>query len=234
MLVGLMALAPRLARTLGRYPAALDSMLDARFQTQLGVNTGLFEQMSQEAAAAPDFEEAMNAVRRLHRDQMFRIGVQILSGRIDAQEAGRAHTALADGVIQALAPAAIAETRRLGGDIEGAVAVIALGKAGSGEMTAGSDLDLMTVYAAPPDVTSTIKDWAAGTWFGRFTQRLVAALSSHTAEGGMYEVDMRLRPGGSKGLVSVSLSGLEDYYASEADTWEFMARDPRPRGLGQR
>jgi glutamate-ammonia-ligase adenylyltransferase len=31
LVVGVMAFAPRLARTLGRYPAALDSMLDARF-----------------------------------------------------------------------------------------------------------------------------------------------------------------------------------------------------------
>ncbi|RZJ22409.1 MAG: glutamine-synthetase adenylyltransferase, partial [Brevundimonas sp.] len=59
--------------------------------------------------------------------------------------------------------------------------------------------------------------------YSRFTQRLIAALSAHTAEGGMYEVDMRLRPGAAKGPVSLRLSALRDYYAAEADTWEFMA-----------
>ena len=224
LVVGVMAFAPRLARTLGRYPAALDSVLDARFHTQLGVNTGLFEQMAEEAGAATDFEGAMNAVRRLHRDQMFRIGIQTLTGRIGPEPAGRAYTALADAVMDALAPAAMAEAVRQGGVLPGgAVAVVALGKAGSGEMTAGSDLDLMTVYDAPPEVVSGTKGWAAGVFYSRFTQRLIAALSAHTAEGGLYEVDMRLRPGAAKGPVSLRLSAVEDYYATEADTWEFMA-----------
>ncbi|CAN5204169.1 bifunctional [glutamine synthetase] adenylyltransferase/[glutamine synthetase]-adenylyl-L-tyrosine phosphorylase [soil metagenome] len=223
LIVGVMAFAPRLARTLGRYPAALDSMLDARFQIPVGPNTGLFAQMEAEAKAAGDFEGAMNAVRRLHREQAFRIGMQTLSGRIGPGAAGRGFTNLADAVIGVLADAALAETRRLGGAMPGAVAVIALGKAGSREMSAGSDLDLMTVYEAPADATSTDKSWTADMFNIRFTQRLIAALSANTAEGGLYEVDMRLRPSGSKGPVSVRLSALLDYYASEAATWEFMA-----------
>ncbi len=222
-IVGVMAFAPRLARTLGRYPAALDSMLDARFETELGVNTGLFDQMEREAAEAGDFEGAMNAVRRLHREQVFRIGMQTLSGRIGPQAAGRGFTNLADAVMRTLSAAALAETERLGGAMPGAVAVIALGKAGSGEMTAGSDLDLMTVYDAAPEAVSGTKGWAADVFYVRFTQRLISALSAHTGEGGLYEVDMRLRPSGSKGPVSVRLSGFDAYYGDEAATWEFMA-----------
>ncbi len=222
-IVGVMAFAPRLARTLGRYPAALDSMLDARFETELGVDTGLFDQMEREAAEAGDFEGAMNAVRRLHREQMFRIGMQTLSGRIGPQAAGRGFTNLANAAMRTLSAAALAETERLGGAMTGAVAVIALGKAGSGEMTAGSDLDLMTVYDAPPEAISEKKGWAADVFYVRFTQRLISALSAHTGEGGLYEVDMRLRPSGSKGPVSVRLSGFDAYYGQEAATWEFMA-----------
>ncbi|KPF74881.1 glutamate-ammonia-ligase adenylyltransferase [Brevundimonas sp. AAP58] len=222
-IIGVMAFAPRLARTLGRYPAALDSMLDARFETELGVNTGLFDQMAAEAGEAGDFEGAMNAVRRLHREQVFRIAMQCLSGRIRPQVAGQGFTNLADAVMRTLSAAALAETERLGGAMAGAVAVIALGKAGSGEMTAASDLDLMTVYDAPPEATSATKGWAADVFYVRFTQRLISALSAHTAEGGLYEVDMRLRPSGSKGPVAVRLSGLDGYYGSEAATWEFMA-----------
>ena len=224
MVLGVLAYAPRLARTLGRYPAALDSMLDSRFQTPLGANTGLFDQMAEEARTAPDFEAAMNAVRRLHRDQMFRIGIQTLTGRIEPDEAGRAHTALADAVIAALAPVATAEAVRQGGTLHGgSLAVVALGKAGSREMTAASDLDLMTVYEAPPEAATDAKGWAAGVFYSRLTQRLIAALSAHTAEGRLYEVDMRLRPGASKGPVSLRLSAVAEYYAQEADTWEFMA-----------
>jgi len=224
LVVGVMAFAPRLARTLGRYPAALDSMLDARFGRPIDEDSGLVDQLQAEAAAAADFESALNAARRVHREQMFRIGIHTLTGRAGPEAAGRAYTAVADAVMTALAPAAMGEAVRQGGPLPGgAAAVIALGKAGSGEMTASSDLDLMTVYDAPSEAVSDGKGWAPGVFYSRFTQRLIAALSAHTAEGGLYEVDMRLRPGAAKGPVSLRLSALEDYYASEADTWEFMA-----------
>lgn len=224
LVVGVMAFAPRLARTLGRYPAALDSMLDARFARVLDEDSGVVAQMLAEAGTSPDFEGAMNVVRRIHREQMFRVGVQTLTGRVEAAAAGRAYTALADAVMAALAPAALTEAVRQGGVLSGgAVAVVALGKAGSREMTASSDLDLMTVYDAPDDIVSEGKGWAAGVFYSRFTQRLIAALSAHTAEGGLYEVDMRLRPGAAKGPVSLRLSAVQDYYARDADTWEFMA-----------
>lgn len=223
LVVEVMAFAPRLARMLGRRPQALDGVLDARFLTDLDTDSGVVAQLLAEAAAASDFEEAMNVVRRQHREQVFRIGMHTITGRAGPEEAGRANTDLADACMRALAPAALKEAERLGGALDGAAAVVALGKAGSREMSAGSDLDLMTVYAAPPEAASAGRGWSAETFYGRFTQRFIAALSAHTAEGGLYEVDMRLRPTGSKGPVSVRLETLRAYYAEEADTWEFMA-----------
>ena len=224
MVVGVMAFAPRLARILGRQPQALDGVLDARFLIPLGEDTGVVDQLIAEAAEAEDFESTMNVVRRLHREQAFRIGMNVITGRTSAIQAGLTNTSLADGCMRALSPAALAEAERMGGRLAGGeVAVVALGKAGSREMTASSDLDLMTIYNAPADAMTDTKGWGAETFFGRFTQRLIAALSAHTAEGGLYEVDMRLRPTGSKGPVSVRLNTFIDYYAQEADTWEFMA-----------
>jgi len=102
--------------------------------------------------------------------------------------------------------------------------VVALGKCGSREMSAGSDLDLMTVYApARPDGASAGKGWTADVFYGRFTQRLIAALSTPTGEGELYEVDMQLRPSGTKGPVAVSMTAFEDYYEREAETWELLA-----------
>ncbi len=223
LIVGVMAHAPRLARTLGRYPGALDSVLDARFLRDIDEDSGILDQMKAEVRDAEDLEGAMNAVRRIHREQAFRIGMQTLTGRAGPEAAGRAFTALAEAALAALAAAALAETERVGGAFPGAVAVIALGKAGSREMSAASDLDLMTVYDAPVEASSAIKGWSGDVWGARFTQRLIAALSANTGEGGLYEVDMRLRPSGSKGPVSVRLAAFDAYYADEAATWEFMA-----------
>ncbi|KAG1667684.1 Bifunctional glutamine synthetase adenylyltransferase/adenylyl-removing enzyme [Nymphon striatum] len=43
------------------------------------------------------------------------------------------------------------------------------------------------------------------------------------AEGRLYEVDMRLRPSGSKGPVATAFSGFENYQMNDAWTWEHLA-----------
>jgi glutamate-ammonia-ligase adenylyltransferase len=224
LIVEVMAFAPRLASTLARRPGAIDAMLDAGFfspiQDDEDVRTGLLRAVRE----ADGFEAAMDAVRRVHREYAFRVGVQVMSGSASAEAAGRAFASLGDLCIQALAPAALAEVERVAGAFPGNVAVVALGKAGSREMSAGSDLDLMTLYRADePAAASEIKGWGAETFYGRFTQRLIAALSSQTGEGGLYEVDMQLRPSGTKGPVAVSFTAFEGYYVGEAETWEHLA-----------
>jgi glutamate-ammonia-ligase adenylyltransferase len=223
LVVGVMAYSPELARTLARRPAALDALLDGDFFLPIDA-AEVASGVADAVARTEGYEAALDAARRVHRDQAFRVGVQVLSGMARPEEAGEAFAALADACITTLAPVAMTETVRVGGHLAGGeVCVLALGKAGSREMTAGSDLDLMTVYRAPPEAVSDTRGWAADTWFARFTQRLVAALSAPTAEGELYEVDMRLRPSGTSGPVAVKLAAFETYYAKDADTWEFLA-----------
>jgi glutamate-ammonia-ligase adenylyltransferase len=227
LVVEVMAFAPQLAQTLARRPAALDALLDGAFFDPLDPDQerAAFEAVMAAAARedAP-FEAAMDAARRARREQAFRIGVQVISGTAGAEQAGAGFAGLADLCIEGLARAALSEIERTAGAFPGEVAVVALGKAGSREMTAGSDLDLMTLYrAAEPASASSIKGWAAEVFYGRFTQRLTAALSAPTGEGGLYEVDLKLRPTGSKGPVAVSFAAFERYHAGEAETWEHLA-----------
>jgi glutamate-ammonia-ligase adenylyltransferase len=223
LIVEVMAFAPRLADTLARRPAALDAMLDPAFFGDIDPDEDR-QALRAVVAGAGDFESAMDTVRRQHREQAFRVGVQVMSGSAGAEAAGRAFAGLADASIEALAPAALAEATRMGGAFDGQVAVVALGKCGSREMSAGSDLDLMTLHrAAAPDALSALKGWPAEVFYARFTQRLVAALSLPTSEGELYEVDMRLRPSGAKGPVAVAFPAFSAYYETEAETWEFMA-----------
>ncbi len=223
LIVQVMAFAPRLAQTLARRPAAIDAMLDPGFFDPIqGPEEA--DAMAMALRGVEGFEAAMDAVRRAHREQAFRVGVQVMSGTASAQTAGRAFADLADLCIEALAAAALAETERLGGAFDGEVAVVALGKCGSREMSAGSDLDLMTLYRSnDPAGMSAVKGWGAETFYVRFTQRLIAALSSQTGEGGLYEVDMQLRPSGTSGPVAVSFAAFENYYEREAETWELLA-----------
>lgn len=201
--VATLALAPRLATTLGRRPQLLEALLRP-------------DQVSP-PCAHPDlpFEEAIDLARRHVRDEAFLIGHDLLHGRVAAVDAGGAYSELADRTIAAMAGAAEAETVRRFGPVPGTWCVCALGKLGGRAMTAGSDLDLMVLYE-PTDYEG------ATAWFTRFTQRLITALSVETAEGRLYEVDMRLRPSGRAGPVAVRFSGFERYHREDAWTWEHM------------
>jgi len=220
LVVRIMALAPRFARTLARRPAALDALLDPGFFTPIEAPRDLAAAI----AAAATFEAAMDVARRAHRERGFRIGVQVLAGAASARQAGAAFADLADGLIEGLSRAALDEVERRAGAFPGETAVIALGKCGSREMTAASDLDLMTLYRpARSAAMSAAKGWRAETFYARFTQTLVTALAAPTAEGELYLVDLQLRPSGTKGPVAVSVAAFEAYYGGEAESWEFLA-----------
>jgi glutamate-ammonia-ligase adenylyltransferase len=92
-------------------------------------------------------------------------------------------------------------------------------------MTANSDLDLITVYDFDREALQSDgeRPLSPVPYYTRLTQRLISALSAPTAEGALYEVDMRLRPSGQKGPVATQLSGFADYQINEAWTWEHLA-----------
>ena len=157
---------------------------------------------------------------------MFHIGLNLLSGRLDPDRAGRAYSALAQGLIAALLKRVIeafaAEHGRIRG---GRVAIVALGKLGSREMTAASDLDLMLIYDFPADASESDgrKRLGPRLYYARLTQRLISALTAPTKAGRLYEVDMRLRPSGRQGPLATQFASFKLYQEDEAETWEHMA-----------
>ena len=79
--------------------------------------------------------------RRTVRAEEFRLCVAQMEGAIGVDEAGRARTALADAALAELLPRVLEDHARRYGTVRGGgVAVVLLGKAGSREMMAGSDL----------------------------------------------------------------------------------------------
>src|SRR5262249_494735 len=104
-------------------------------------------------------------------------------------------------------------------------AVLALGKLGGREMTAGSDLDLILVYdsAGEHPASDGSRPLTGFQYFARFTQRLISALTAQTNYGSLYHVDMRLRPTGRSGPVATQIDGFRAYHAEDAWTWEHMA-----------
>jgi glutamate-ammonia-ligase adenylyltransferase len=226
LIAAIMGSAPRLATHLARAPATLDALLDPDFLLALPTREALEHQFAAMLGASPRYEAVLDTARRFAHEQIFRVGVQVIEGIARPAAAGPAFTAIAETVICELLARSEAELAESHGHVKGgAFAIIAMGKLGAAEMTAGSDLDLIFVYDALPGTEQSDggKPLAVSHYYARLAQRLIAALTAPTAEGELYEVDMQLRPTGSQGPVAVSLEAFTRYHAAQSWTWERMA-----------
>ena len=222
----ILAASPRLAQTVGRRPRVIDALLDPAFFGDMLERNNLDAQLEWMLREATCYEEALDGARIFGQEQLFLIGVRILMDAISASQAGAAYAMLAGVIIRRMLDFSLRELERRHGKIPGGrVAVIAMGKLGGREMTAGSDLDLMLLYDHDRDAkwSDGPKPLAPTQYYARLTQRLITALSAPTGEGELYEVDFRLRPSGNSGPLATSLNAFRNYHADDAWTWEHMA-----------
>ncbi len=226
LMVNIMAAAPRLAEIIAERPHVFDGMLDPSLLVELPTRDYLGKRLKSFLSSARHYEEILDRLRIFAAEQRFLIGIRLLTGSIGGAQAGHAFTDLAGLVIDEALKAVIAEMEAAHGRIPGGrVALAGMGKLGSYELTAGSDVDLILLYEHDDDASESdgAKPLDPVRYFTRLTQRLMAALSAPTAEGVLYEVDMRLRPSGNKGPVATRLRSFARYQREEAWTWEHMA-----------
>ncbi|MBB5274212.1 glutamate-ammonia-ligase adenylyltransferase [Rhizobium rosettiformans] len=226
LMVNIMAAAPRLAEIIAERPHVFDGMLDPSLLVELPTRDYLGKRLKSFLSSARHYEEILDRLRIFAAEQRFLIGIRLLTGSIGGAQAGHAFTDLAGLVIDEALKAVIAEMEAAHGRIPGGrVALAGMGKLGSYELTAGSDVDLILLYEHDDDASESdgTKPLDPVRYFTRLTQRLMAALSAPTAEGVLYEVDMRLRPSGNKGPVATRLRSFARYQREEAWTWEHMA-----------
>ncbi|MDG6093893.1 bifunctional [glutamine synthetase] adenylyltransferase/[glutamine synthetase]-adenylyl-L-tyrosine phosphorylase [Acetobacter sp. AN02] len=225
---------PLLAAHLAESPSALEGLLQETMEDDTVPPAGrlrsLAERVRRLALEAQDTETLLHRLRPMVRAEEFRLSVARLEQRMDEDTAARERTALADAVITVLFRMVTREHRRRHGRLPGGgMAVVVLGKAGSREMMAGSDLDLMMIFDQPegadgePVLSDGGRALAPGQYYGRLAHSLVGALTAPDAEGPLYPVDMRLRPSGAAGPVAVSRSAFLRYHSGSAWTWERMA-----------
>jgi len=226
LIAAIMGSAPRLAQHLSHAPATLDALLDRGFLQELPTRAELDASLQEQIGRSGGYEHALDAARRFAREQMFRVGVQVIEGAARPDAAGPAFARIAECVIAALLDRTAQELGDGAGRMPGGeFVVVAMGKLGGAEMTAGSDLDLIFVYDAPPEVETSdgLRALPPILYYARLAQRLIAALTVPTSEGRLYDVDMQLRPTGNKGPVAVSLESFTRYHAAESWTWERLA-----------
>lgn len=253
LIAEVMGSAPRLAEWLCARPILLDSVLSRDFsdleiaddgdidpETAAVARSGLVrlyydrefgpDEMRAElgtvAAEARDLQDFMDLERRWAHDRVFRLGVHMLRGLIAPAEAGPPLSDIADSCLVALLPFVEREFAERHGRVDGGrVALLALGKLGSRELTVGSDLDLLFVYDHGPGCTGSDggKRLAPSHYYAQQCRRLLSAVTSPTADGKLYEVDMRLRPTGNSGPIATSFESFVQYQETDAWTWEHQA-----------
>ena len=229
-LVALVALilgaAPRLGAMLARQPQLMDGLIDPRFFGAMPDRKELSERLAATLSDADSYEEFLDRLRLFGQESLFLIGARILSGTVSAQHASTAFADVAEGIVQTVHQLVTKQFVEQYGRVRTQeTAILAMGKLGSREMTASSDLDLILIYDFDHDHPESdgARSLHGSQYFARFTQRLISAFTTRTNYGVLYDVDMRLRPSGRAGPVASRLDSFADYQDHEAWTWEHMA-----------
>jgi glutamate-ammonia-ligase adenylyltransferase len=229
-LVALVALilgaAPRLGDMLARQPQIMDGLIDPRFFGAMPDQKELSARLAATLKDAASYEDFLDRLRLFGQESLFLIGTRILSGTVSAQQASVAFADVAEGIVHTVHGLVTDQFAGQYGRIkEQETAILAMGRLGSREMTASSDLDLILLYdfdSENPDSDGE-RSLHGAQYFARLTQRLISAFTTRTNYGVLYDVDMRLRPSGRSGPLASRIDSFADYQEREAWTWEHMA-----------
>ena len=170
-----------------------------------------------ERAAVPDA-----APYRLRDGEMLKVALRELVQGISVADVGDELTVLAEVILgNALLKARNAVETRYGANPR-KFAILALGKFGGREMGYGSDMDLVFVHEhsdepVGPGVFSDTE------YFPAIASHTLKSLKEPTRHGILYDIDARLRPDGSKGVLSITDRRLVQYYTEEAQPQERFA-----------
>ena len=223
-LIDVLSHAPTLSQALSRRPALIDGLIDS---TALEPPPPLPQLIAELGAGerSDSYEQLLDGVRQKVGERRFALGVQLIEGIADPIEVAQGYARVAEAAFDVLARATIAAFEETHGKVPGSeLLVIALGRLGGGVLTHASDLDL--IYLFTGDILAESdgrRPLGATTYYNRLAQRVSAALSVPTASGPLYEIDTRLRPSGTQGLLAVSTASFAQYQRESAWTWEHMA-----------
>nr|WP_232470697.1 bifunctional [glutamate--ammonia ligase]-adenylyl-L-tyrosine phosphorylase/[glutamate--ammonia-ligase] adenylyltransferase [Methylococcus sp. BF19-07] len=247
-LVRLAAASPWIVRLIAGAPILLDELLDSQtlYSPLTRESLGREADILVSSLASDDDEQLMLRLRQFKAAHQLRIAAADIMNFIPVMVVSDYLTDLAEVMIDRVLRLAWKSAAARHGippmaeettaDFPG-FGVIAYGKLGGIELGYGSDLDLVFLYdgVASDAVTDGPRPISAAEFYARVVQRMVSLLTAEMLGGALYEVDLRLRPSGSSGLLVSSADAYENYQLQQAWTWErqalvrarFVAGDPK-------
>jgi [glutamine synthetase] adenylyltransferase / [glutamine synthetase]-adenylyl-L-tyrosine phosphorylase len=205
---------------LRQHPQLLDELLDDEALATPSDWPAFRRALSSRLATADNVEQQLDLLRHAQHAETFRILLLDLAAHITVERISDLLSALADAVLEVALEAVWRQLPRRHRE-QPRFAVIAYGKLGGKELGYASDLDLIFLYDDPDENADEI--------YASFARKLITWLTIPTGAGQLYDVDLRLRPNGSSGLLVTGLEGFRRYQLREGDAsntawvWEHQA-----------
>ena len=232
-LTAVFAASALLAERVIAHPLLLDELLDDRSEGPPPDRDEIEAEIQRRLAAVADqdLEREIEMIQEQRLSALFRIGLAFLGERLDADKTARSLAAVAEAVLTCVLRIAERDLVANHGTIDdrygdsAGMAVIGYGSLGGIELGFGSDLDLVFVYdgSLASLESNGPKPLDGARYYARLAQRFVHLLTMLTRSGRLYEIDIRLRPDGGKGLLVTSLDAYAAYQQERAWTWEHQA-----------
>ena len=237
-LVRLCESSPWIAHNITETPLLLDELLHPAHLFNCGDKSNMADDLNQRLLRIPedDLEEQMDALRHFAKAQKLQIAASDITGALPLMEVSDHLTWIAESVLETSMNLAwhqmidkYGHPTNADGDIvlEPEFIILGYGKMGGIELSYGSDLDLVFLHSGLANKYTTgvngKREQENGVFYTRMGQRLIHILNTTTRAGQLYEVDMRLRPSGTSGMIVASLNGFIKYQSEEAWTWEHQA-----------
>ncbi len=182
-----------------------------------------------DALPAENEEQLSRTLRQLRKRVMLHVLTRDLNGLSDLDEVMRSMTALAELAVRRAHTFTMRTMVEQFGHPIGVesgqpqeLLVIGMGKLGGGELNVSSDIDLIFVYPEDGE-TNGARTLSNHEFFNRLGRKLIALINDLTADGYVFRVDMRLRPYGDSGPLTMSFAALEEYLVAQGREWERYA-----------
>jgi len=232
-LVHLCTASPMISEQLTKYPMLLDELIDPTHLYHPISPENYYSELRDYLARIPkdDMEQQMEGLRQFKQISLLKVAAADIAGVLPLMKVSDHLTYLAEAIIDAVVNQAwLQVTEKYGQpsylkDREGkGFAVIGYGKLGGWELGYNSDLDLVFLHDCPDAIYTDGKRVIDGRQFYiRLVQRIIHIFSVLTPSGILYEIDTRLRPSGSSGLLVSSINAFSCYQEEDAWSWEHQA-----------
>jgi glutamate-ammonia-ligase adenylyltransferase len=218
-LISLFSQSSLLSRWLETHLESVDVLIDRGHHRPRRQKAELLKEVEGRLLALTDPEERLGRLREIRAQEVLRIGTAELWGELSPEEVGEELSNLAEVFLEATLQEALSSSGHNPRDQNFPLCVLGLGTFGGQELSYRSDLDLIFLFQEG-EGGSASKGQSPAEHFTRIGQRVLSWATMPMKEGPGWPVDVRLRPSGRVGPLTVSTESFLRYHQEHARTWE--------------